>query len=276
MKWWTVRNKVEDLPKIRNVFLYACACLAKLLAGLLFVLLYLLCIPCFFCLKLFCRRKDSFRKLARGLVSFFCRIFIVLLRCIFFMKLKFLGDDRSRWKEFSSKIVVANHPSILDLPLLLASVPNANLIVGRSGTLPFPFRFLGEAYIASSSWGSLLSECRAVLSRGDCIIVFPEKLLTPRSGTNPYRRTAARLARECGCDIQPIYIGGSDKYGLGSPSAPLSACRTGLYLYELKLLPLISGSEYAELTAREASFAVTKKMHDEISAEAYLSDYRIV
>ena len=76
--------------------------------------------------------------------------------------------------------------------------------------------------------------------------------------------------------MQPLYIGGSDKRGLGSPAAPLAYCRSGIYLYELKLLPPILLAGYAQMKDREASVAVTKKIHDEISAEAYLSDYRIV
>ncbi|MBP5156608.1 MAG: hypothetical protein ILP18_01875 [Treponema sp.] len=105
---------------------------------------------------------------------------------------------------------------------------------------------------------------------------FPERRLTPRTGTNPYRRTAARLARECACDIQPVYIGGSDKYGLGSPAATFADCLSGRYLYEHMLLPPLLLADYASLKDREASLAVTKKIHDEVSAEAYLSDYRIV
>lgn len=87
----------------------------------------------------------------------------------------------------------------------------------------------------------------------------------------------AWLSRECTCGIQPVYIGGSDKYGLGSPAAPVAcSCRPGRYLYELKLLPPLLLADYAQLKDREASLVVTKKMHDEVSAEAYLSDYRIV
>jgi 1-acyl-sn-glycerol-3-phosphate acyltransferase len=142
--------------------------------------------------------------------------------------------------------------------------------------LRLPLGVFRDVYTSATSWEQLHSDCRDCISRGGSLIIFPERLLTPREGTNPYRRTAARLSRECACDIQPLYIGGSDKYGLGTPTAPLAYCRTGIYLYELKLLPLIEGAGYTQLKDREASVAVTKKIHDEISAEAYLSDYRIV
>ncbi len=264
--------------KIQNPFLYAYGLLAKLLAALLFALLSPLLAAALLLARLIFRKKAMLTRLSGKVVSMFCGLFITLLRAIRFMKLKLTDEDRKRLKSLRSTMVVANHPSVLDLPLLLALVPKARLILSRPGQAkpPFPASLFTDAYITADSWGGLLAECKDSLAAGDNIIIFPERLLTPREGTNPYRRTAARLARECGRDIQPLYIGGSDKYGLGSPAAPLAYCRAGLYLYELKLLPLIAGAEYAELKDREASVAVTKKIHDEISAEAYLRDYRIV
>ena len=182
------------------------------------------------------------------------------------MKLKLTDVDKKKLKALRSAVIVANHPSILDIPVLLSLVPAASLIIPPKPR--FPLSLLKGVYTSASSWDSLLMGCRNTVSRGGNIIIFPERHLTPRSGTNPYRRTAARLARECASDIQPLYIGGSDKRSLGGPAVPLTYC--------IKLLPPILLAGYAQMKDREASVAVTKKIHDEISAEAYLSDYRIV
>ena len=298
MKLFPGRKRPDDLPKIQNAFLYLYACLAKLLAALLFCPCFLLAVLALACCRLLARvwkpLRGFSRSLSRRCLAFACRAYLFLLRGICFMRLKLADEERTKLRNLRSSIVVANHPSLLDLPLLLSCVPSSCCIIGRPGqvqrtmqrtmqravqrtSLCRPLAFLlEEACIHAPSWGGLVGECGEFLSGGGNIIIFPEQRLTPRSGTNSYRRTAARIARECGCGIQPLYIGGSDKYGIGSPAAPLAASRAGAYRYELKLLPPIASDEYAELSDREASVAVTKKIHDEISAEAYLSDYRIV
>lgn len=267
-------REAERLPKIRNIPLYAYGLIAKLVGALLFAVIALVTALVLLIFRLLRRKWPVFERLSRMLVAFSCRLFVFLLRLICFMKLKISGEDKKKLRGLRSAIVVANHPSVLDLPLLLSLVPNASLVLppGRR----FLTGLLKGVYPAASSWQDLLGGCRAARAQGGSIIIFPERRLTPRTGTNPYRRTAARLARECACDIQPVYIGGSDKYGLGSPAAPFAYCRSGRYLYELKLLPPLLLADYAPLKDREASLAVTKKIHDEVSAEAYLSDYRIV
>lgn len=267
-------REAERLPKIRNIPLYAYGLFAKLAGTVLFAVIALVTVLVLLIFRLLRCKWAVFGRLSRSCIAFSCRLFICLLRLICFMKLKISDEDRKKLKGLKSAVIVANHPSLLDLPLLLALVPNASLVLppGRR----FLTGLLGGVYPAASSWQDLLGGCRAAIAQGANIIIFPERRLTPRTGTNPYRRTAARLARECACDIQPVYIGGSDKYGLGSPVAPVAYCRSGLYLYELKLLPPLLLADYAKLKDREASLAVTKKIHDEVSAEAYLSDYRIV
>ena len=269
----TSRTK-EKLPKIRNFPLYAYGCLAKLLGAVLFIVI---AVPTALLLLLFSllrRKRPVFGQLSRKLIALSSRLFVFLLRCIFFMKLKVTDEDKKKLKTLRSTVIVANHPSVLDVLVLLSLVPAASLIIPPRPR--FPLNLLADACTAADSWDALLMGCRNTVSRGGNIIIFPERHLTPRSGTNPYRRTAARLARECASPIQPLYIGGSDKHGLGSPAAPLAYCRTGIYLYEIKLLPPILPAGYAQMKDREASVAVTKKIHDEISAEAYLSDYQIV
>lgn len=264
----------ENLPKIRNLPLYAYGLLAKLVGAVLFAVIAVLAALVLLILKLLVPKKDFSKKLSGRAVSLSCRLFVSFLRCISFMKLKVTEEDKKKLKALRSAVIVANHPSVLDLPVLLSLVPSASLVIPPKPR--FPLSLLKDAFTMADSWGAMLMGCRNTVSRGGNIIIFPERHLTPRSGTNPYRRTAARLARECACPIQPLYIGGSDKRGLGSPAAPLAYCRTGIYLYELKLLPPILLAGYEQMKDREASAAVTKKIHDEISAEAYLSDYRIV
>ena len=267
-------RRAEQLPKIQNPFLYAYGLFAKLAGTVLFAVIALVTVLVLLIFRLLRCKWAVFGRLSRSCIAFSCRLFICLLRLIGFMKLHIADEDKKKLKGLRSAVVVANHPSLLDLPLLLSRVPGAFLVLPPAPR--FPLSLLAGVYPAASSWKDLLSGCRDALSQGGSIIIFPERRLTPRTGTNPYRRTAARLSRECACDIQPVYIGGSDKYGLGSPAAPFAYCRSGRYLYELKLLPPLLLADYAQLKDREASLAVTKKMHDEVSAEAYLSDYRIV
>jgi 1-acyl-sn-glycerol-3-phosphate acyltransferase len=93
-------------------------------------------------------------------------------------------------------IVVANHPTLIDVVQLLAEIPHGNCIVKRALWGNF---FLGGVvratnYIPNDDSEQLVSACAEVLERGETLVIFPEATRTVPGQPMQLRRGAARIA----------------------------------------------------------------------------------
>ena len=86
-------------------------------------------------------------------------------------------DDPGLLRGSKGVIVVANHPTLIDIVLLSAFIPRAQCIVKRE-LLDSPFlgRIVrGSGYIPNDlEPEALVDACRAALADGRSLIVFPE------------------------------------------------------------------------------------------------------
>ena len=109
-----------------------------------------------------------------------------------------------------------------------------------------------QAYIVNSlDFDELCRLCKETLDDGNNVIIFPEGTRTPRHGSTQYKKGAARIAYYAGCDVQPILVGGNDKYGLGKHDPIWSYNHTERYVYDFKLLPEIKIDEYKVVLAKK-------------------------
>ncbi len=270
------RYSTEGLPPVKNRLFYIYACIIKLVMCVIFgtgaILIGTIALPLF---KLIFHPNKNFKKHSRAFVSQTFRFFIFLMKntkC-----LDVTVADREEFKTLSSKIIVANHPSILDVVFLISLIPNADCIV-RGGLSRSVFSIIIKQLYLVNTMGieEMYALARETLSEGNNLIIFPEGTRTPRHGVNKFKRGAAHIAYETNTDIQPVYIGGTDKYGLGKHDAFFSFNRTDIYRYNIKLLPQISIREYKEYEPQIATRHLTKKIHSELAAEAYLYDNKII
>lgn len=276
MKTKDPRYSTEGLPPIKNRLFYIYGCIAKLLMCVIFgigaILIGIIAFPIF---KIIFHPAKNFKRHARKFVSCTFRFFIFLMRLTGGLDLKV--SSREEFKKLSSKIIVANHPSILDVVFLISFMPNADCIVRGSLSHSVFAIIIKQLYLVNTMGiEEMYALARETLSDGNNLIIFPEGTRTPRHGTNKFKRGAAHIAYETNADIQPVYIGGTDKYGLGKHDAFFSYNRTGIYFYDIKLLPPIHIQEYKEYESQIATRRLTKKIHSEIAAEAYLYDGKII
>ena len=106
------------------------------------------------------------------------------------------------------QIIVANHPSLLDVVFLVAQLPQADCIVKREA---WSNPYLGGAvraagYIPNDEGQELIDACAARLAAGRSILLFPEGTRSPKQGLGPFQRGAAHIALAAGCNILPIRI----------------------------------------------------------------------
>ena len=106
------------------------------------------------------------------------------------------------------KVVVANHPCLLDIVFLIAQIPNATCIVKpaliRNPFMRIPIRAMG--YIYAEDPEVLLTRCEAELHEGGCLIIFPEGTRTTPGKPIKFQRGAATIALQAGADILPVTI----------------------------------------------------------------------
>jgi 1-acyl-sn-glycerol-3-phosphate acyltransferase len=147
--------------------------------------------------------------IARRFVSHSFRVFVGMMQGLGVMTLRFEGVERLKRKGL---LIVANHPSLIDVVCLIAQMENANCVVKTSAWknifMIAPIRMCG--YIRNDS-GDLIGECVASIKRGDNLIIFPEGTRTSKEAlekgeVNPLKRGAARIALAGHFAATPVVI----------------------------------------------------------------------
>lgn len=115
---------------------------------------------------------------------------------------------KGRLHEAGGLIVVANHPTLIDVVRLLAEVKHGNCIVKRAvWRNPFMAGVVRAAsYISNEDAESLLSRCAEVLKQGETLVIFPEATRTVPGQPMCLRRGAARIALYARVPVQLVYL----------------------------------------------------------------------
>ena len=105
-------------------------------------------------------------------------------------------------------LVVANHPSLIDSPVLTACMPQADFVVSAEWTRnPFLRRTIEAAgYLRAETGPALVRQAVARLRAGRSVVVYPEGTRTPPGALRPFQRGIAHIALHAGCDIVPVVI----------------------------------------------------------------------
>ncbi len=107
------------------------------------------------------------------------------------------------------KVVVMNHPTLVDVVVLISLMPNAGCIV-KQGIWRNPFMrgvVACAGYIPNRGAELLLFDCKQVLDSGTNLIIFPEGTRTVLGSViNDFARGAANIALRTKTDILPVVL----------------------------------------------------------------------
>lgn len=116
-------------------------------------------------------------------------------------------EGRERLKGLRGAMVIANHPSLLDVVMIMAAIPNIQCVV-KGGLWKNPFFRLtveGAGYIRNDlEPEALLQACVNTLKAGNNLIVFPEGTRTVRGKPMKLHRGFANIAILAEADLQMI------------------------------------------------------------------------
>jgi 1-acyl-sn-glycerol-3-phosphate acyltransferase len=249
-----------DLPPISNRALYAYRVLVKWFSFFIFgissVILAIVVLPL---MRLVLHPKARFQKYGRRIISYALRFFVFIMHILGAVNLEV--DNRENYRNLSSKIVVANHPSLLDVVMLLALIPNADCIVNAHLNQNILKGVVRQLYILNSlKFEDILNTCTESLNRGSCLIIFPEGTRTPRTGKIILRKGAARISLASNCNIVPVRIGGTDKFGLGKKDPWTGFNPQDRYVYHISMGTEIAPEKYRHLPPPAAARALTNEI----------------
>lgn len=212
-------------------------------------------------IRIFSSSKEKFKKRGRRFVSDSFKSFIMLLRLSGIVRIKISREDRIKLKGLKSKIIVANHPSILDVVVLMSLIPDSDCIVGQQYVKSVLGGVIRQVFILNSIDVDCLFEiCSKTLNDKNNLLIFPEGTRTPQTKPAHYKKGAARIASFCNVDIQPLLISGTDKRGLQKHNPFWSYNREENLVYEIKVLEEIKLDDYKNFSSPIKSKKITEKI----------------
>lgn len=143
---------------------------------------------------------------ARTVVGFFFRLLVRTLQASGCMRLETAGLEKLRASD--GMLILANHPSYIDVVVLLSLVPQAGCVV--KGTLwynPFYWSIVRSAgYINNSAPEDVIESCARTLSCGQSLLLFPEGTRTLPGRNIEFLRGAAHVALKAKPEVLPVLI----------------------------------------------------------------------
>jgi 1-acyl-sn-glycerol-3-phosphate acyltransferase len=116
-----------------------------------------------------------------------------------------IGGDR---KFQPSQLVVANHPSLIDVIFIVAQIPDAHCVVkeGIRRNLFTSMIFRSTGWVSSADPEQMIERCAEILRDGGIVVMFPEGTRTVRGRAIDFKRGASMVFLRARTDLVPIYL----------------------------------------------------------------------
>jgi 1-acyl-sn-glycerol-3-phosphate acyltransferase len=151
-------------------------------------------------------RPDIRSRRAKFMIHTFFGIFVWLMRLLGIMRLDM--HNAGALRKAGPVIVLANHPTLIDVVVLISCIPYANCIV-KSTLWKNPFYggvVRAAGYISNDDPDALIDDCVASLDDGSPLIIFPEGTRTVPGQPLRFVRGAAHIALKSRAAILPVVL----------------------------------------------------------------------
>ena len=200
--------------------------------------------------------KKKQRQILSGMVHYLWKIFVWGM-CILKL-IKINTKDNKKLNKLRGNIIIANHPSLIDVVILVSKIPRSICVVKGSLFKNFFIKSLIRRIYLSNSMSpeDFMMQATKDLNNGYNIIIFPEGTRTQKSKPIHLHRGFAYLQMHSGHDIQPIHIKNtphilgknSSWYDVGDKTS----------IYTLKVLPKIAFDGKKTDSGRKNAISITQ------------------
>ena len=148
------------------------------------------------------------RRAMRTVVRASYRLFVWAARLTGLFRVVMSPEDRAQFEAMRGRVIVASHPTLIDVVILLAHLPNATAVAkAAAGRNFFYSRIVNAAFLVNDDPLRLLDEARDLLARGGNLVIFPEGTRTPVDAPqHKLHRGAAQIALHAGAPVQCVSI----------------------------------------------------------------------
>ena len=105
-------------------------------------------------------------------------------------------------------IYICNHPTLIDVVFLISQIPGVVCVV-KEGVWNNPCMALAvrtAGYLPNRSPEQIIDHCTENIIEGGSVLVFPEGTRSLPQGVREFKRGAARIAINAGCQIVPLFL----------------------------------------------------------------------
>ncbi len=145
------------------------------------------------------------RQRAQRCVHYSFYFFIGLMHRIGIMTYEIKGVEKLNRP---GQLIIANHPTLIDIVFLISRIPEANCIV-KDGLWRNPFMkgpIINAGYISNGDPENMIKQCVKRLKSGGTLIVFPEGTRTVPGRAYKFQRGAAAIALRAEAIVTPVTI----------------------------------------------------------------------
>jgi 1-acyl-sn-glycerol-3-phosphate acyltransferase len=190
------------LARIEIAWRWLVTAFSYLMFGLGGLMFSIVAVPVLFCLP---GGKPARTRRTQQSLHFLLRAYVRMMRLLGVVTYQIEGIEKLQ----GSRLILANHPSLLDVVFLIAMVPNACCVVKGKLTRNFftrgPIRTAG--YIINEAAADVIDAAARAMAAGQTLIIFPEGTRTdPARASLHFRRGAANVAIRTVSAITPVLI----------------------------------------------------------------------
>jgi 1-acyl-sn-glycerol-3-phosphate acyltransferase len=142
---------------------------------------------------------------SRAVLGAGMRFFIHGVSVARFIDYEFIGREKLGRP---GQLLVANHPTLIDVCFLLGFTPRANCIVkaGHFRSLITRGAVIGAGYIPNAPTEDMIHAAEAALEAGETLLMFPEGTRTVPGKPLAMQRGAANVAVRAARVLTPVFI----------------------------------------------------------------------
>jgi 1-acyl-sn-glycerol-3-phosphate acyltransferase len=148
---------------------------------------------------------EAHRRRVRATFRAYMRSFVGLMSAVGVLTYDFEGAKRLGRP---GQMIIANHPSLIDVVFLIGFTPQATCIV-KEALFHNPFTrwpVAAAGYVSNSPTTSMVERASQALRDGQNVIVFPEGTRTTPGQTLQFHRGAASIAVRAAAVVTPVFI----------------------------------------------------------------------